>query len=59
MDDVTQYLDKTRQEAEAAALAGDVLAEAQANAEESVRALLGAALPEGYAIEFEIEGTAE
>ena len=59
VDDVTQYLDKTRQEAEAAALAGDVLAEAQANAEESVRALLGAALPEGYAIEFEIEGTAE
>ncbi len=59
VDDVTQYLDKTRQEAEAAALAGDVLAEAQANAEESVRALLGAALPEGYAIEFETEGTAE
>lgn len=59
VDDVTQYLDKTRQEAEAAALAGDVLAEARANAEESVRALLGAALPEGYAIEFEIEGTAE
>ena len=59
VDDVTQYLDKTRQEAEAAALAGDVLAEAQANAEESVRALLGAALPEGYAIEFVIEGTAE
>lgn len=59
VDDVTQYLDKTRQEAEAAALAGDVLAEAQASAEESVRALLGAALPEGYAIEFEIEGTAE
>lgn len=59
VDDVTQYLDKTRQEAEAAALAGDVLAEAQANAEESVRALLGAVLPEGYAIEFEIEGTAE
>ena len=58
VDDVTQYLDKTRQEAEAAALAGDVLAEAQANAEESVRALLGA-VPEGYAIEFEIEGTAE
>ena len=59
VDDVTQYLDKTRQEAEAAALAGDVLAEAQASAEESVRALLGAALPEGYAIEFETEGTAE
>lgn len=59
VDDVTQYLGKTRQEAEAAALAGDVLAEAQANAEESVRALLGAALPEGYAIEFETEGTAE
>ena len=59
VDDVTQYLDKTRQEAEAAALAGDVLAEAQANSEESVRALLGAALPEGYANEFEIEGTAE
>lgn len=59
VDDVTQYLDKTRQEAEAAALAGDVLAEAQANAEESVRALLGAVLPEGYAIEFETEGTAE
>ena len=59
VDDVTQYLDKTRQEAEAAALAGDVLAEAQANAEESVRVLLGAALPEGYAIEFETEGTAE
>lgn len=59
VDDVTQYLDKTRQEAEAAALAGDVLAEARANAEESVRALLGAALPEGYAIEFETEGTAE
>lgn len=59
VDDVTQYLDKTRQEAEAAALAGDVLAEAQANAEDSVRALLGAALPEGYAIEFETEGTAE
>ncbi len=59
VDDVTQYLDKTRQEAEAAALAGDVLAEAQANAEESVRALFGAALPEGYAIEFETEGTAE
>lgn len=59
VDDVTQYLDKTRQEAEAAALADDVLAEAQANAEESVRTLLGAALPEGYAIEFETEGTAE
>lgn len=53
VDDVTQYIDKTRQEAEAAALAGEVLAEAQANAEASVRALLTAALPEGYAIEFE------
>lgn len=59
VDDVTQYLDKTRQEAEAAALAGDVLAEAQANAEESVRALLTAALPEGYAIEFETEVAGE
>lgn len=56
VDDVTSYIDKTRQEAEAAAVAGDVLAEAQANAETSVRALLGAALPEGYTIEFGTQG---
>lgn len=56
VDDVTSYIDKTRQEAEAAVVAGDVLAEAQANAETSVRALLGAALPEGYTIEFGAQG---
>lgn len=53
VDDVAQYLDKSRQEAEAAAVSGTVLQEAQENAEVSIRAILEAALPEGYGIEFE------
>ncbi len=53
VEDVTQYIDQSRQEAEAAAISGEVLSEAQANAESSIRTLLGAALPEGYAIEID------
>lgn len=53
VEDVTQYIDESRQEAEAAAISGEVLSEAQANAESSIRTLLGAALPEGYAIEID------
>ena len=53
VDDVTQYLDTSKQEVEAAALSGTVLQEAQENAEISIRAILEAALPDGYAIEFE------
>lgn len=53
VDDVAQYLDKSRQEAEAAAISGTVLQEAQENAEVSIRAILEAALPEGHTIEFE------
>lgn len=51
VEDVTQYIDTSRQEAEAAAVSGEVLTEAQDNAESSIKALLGAALPEGYAID--------
>lgn len=57
VEDVTQYIDKSRQEAEAAAISGEVIAEAQANAESSIRALLEAALPEGYTLE--VVSTAE
>lgn len=53
VEDVTQYIDESRQEAEAAAISGEVLSEAQANAESSIRTLLGAALPEGYVIEID------
>lgn len=51
VEDVTQYIDESRQEAEAAAISGEVLNEAQENAVSSIEALLGAALPEGYTIE--------
>ena len=54
VEDVTQYIDQSRQEAEAAAISGDVINEAQANAEASIRALLGAALPEGYTVEVSV-----
>lgn len=53
VEDVAQYLDKSRQEAEAAAVSGTVLQKAQENAEMSIKAILEAALPEGYTIEFE------
>ncbi len=53
VEDVTQYIDKSRQEAEAAAIGGAVLSEAQANAESSIKALLGTALPEGYEVKIE------
>lgn len=53
VEDVTQYIDTSRQEAEAAAISGEVLTEAQANAESSISTLLSASLPEGYNIEFE------
>ena len=51
VEDVTQYIDESRQQAEAAAISGEVLNEAQENAVSSIEALLGAALPEGYTIE--------
>ena len=51
VEDVTQHIDESRQEAEAAAISGEVLNEAQENAVSSIEALLGAALPEGYTIE--------
>ncbi|MEC4273350.1 DUF4230 domain-containing protein [Adlercreutzia sp. R25] len=51
VEDVTQYIDESRQKAEAAAISGEVLTEAQANAESSIKALLSAAIPEGYVIE--------
>lgn len=56
VEDVTQYIDESRQKAEAAAISGEVLSEAQENAASSIRTLLGAALPEGYAIEITSTG---
>ena len=53
IDDVTSYIDESRREAEAAAVSGTVLAEAQANAETSVRSLLEASLPDGYTVVFD------
>lgn len=53
VDDVTEYLDKSQQEAEAAAVSGSVLQEAQENAKTSVQAIIEAALPEGYTVEVE------
>lgn len=53
VDAVTEYLDRSQQEAEAAAVRGEVLQEAQTNAEESVKALLGAALPDGWTVEVQ------
>lgn len=52
VEDVTQYIDETRQEAEAASVGGKMLEEARANAESSICALLEPSLPEGWAIEF-------
>lgn len=57
VEDVTQYIDKTRQEAEAAAISGEVINQAQANAESSISALLSAVLPEGYTIEVSVAET--
>ncbi len=51
IEDVTKYLNETQRQVESEAAGGKVLAEAQANAESSVRALLGSVLPEKYNLE--------
>ncbi|MBR5260511.1 MAG: DUF4230 domain-containing protein [Eggerthellaceae bacterium] len=58
VEDVTDYLRESQHAAEKAAAESKVLAEAQANAEEVVRAMLETALPEGYSIMFEGDGEA-
>lgn len=57
VEDATSCIDRTRQEAEAAAISGDVLAEAQENAESSVRTLLTVAVPAGYTVEISSVGS--
>lgn len=52
VEDVTKYIDKTRQEAEAASIGGKMMEEARSNAETAIRALLEPSLPEGYTVEF-------
>ena len=59
VDDVTAYLDKSQREAEAAAVSGSVLQEAQENAKTSVQAIIEAAVPEGYTVEVEFPSAAE
>ena len=54
VEDVTNYLSESQHAAEKAAAEGEVLAEAQENAEDVIRAMLETALPEGYTVVFEV-----
>ena len=54
VEDVTNYLSESQHAAEKAAAEGEVLAEAQENAEEVIRVMLETTLPEGYTVEFEV-----